>query len=203
MRFVILAIIIVTVVATIGIEVYAFQKESVRKPIFATATTMYQRTGSSTYMVGTSSTLSSGTKTYMNTQFGFIKFRYPGDFSLREERHTIEEATQYRVPLLSAILKRVGSYRLDQGTHEYAEVIVFNLYNLPESYFHNQSKQIIGNIEWSISIQTGSEYFMEARTSRGNYTYVFQLHSSKPQWLSSEAPTANVFEKLLSTASLQ
>jgi hypothetical protein len=150
-----------------------------------------------------SSTRSNEIKTYTNNEFGFIKFRYPGDFSLREERHTTEEATQYKIPLLSDILERAGSYQLDRGAHEYKEVIVFSIYNLPHSYFHNQTKKIIGNIEWSISLQTGSEYFMEARTSGVNYTYIFQLHSNKPQWLSSEAPTTDVLERLLSTVSFQ
>jgi len=176
-----------------------------------TTTIVYQRTTASpsitvvtpSLLGVATSTQSSAMKTYTNSQFGFIKFDYPGDFSLREERHTVEEATQYKIPLLTVILERTGSYRLDQGTHEYTEVITLGVYNLPESAFHNQTKKIFGNMEWWTSIQTGSEAFMEALTSRGNYTYVFQLHSTKPQWLSFESPPAAVLERLLSTVRFQ
>ncbi len=168
-----------------------------------TTTTVYRRTATSTSMGVTASTQSREIKTYTNNEFGSIKFHYPGDFSLREERHTVEAATQYQIPLLAVILERTGSYRLDRGTHEYTEIITFRIYNLPESYFHSQTKKLIGNIEWWTSIQTGSEYFMEALTRRGNYTYVFQLHSTRPRWLSFESPATDVLERLLSTASFQ
>jgi hypothetical protein len=173
------------------------------KTNLTTTTTVYQRTAASPSIEVATSTQSSAMKTYTNSQFGFIKFDYPGDFSLREERHTVEEATQYKIPLLTVILERTGLYSLDRGTREYTEVITLGIYNLPESAFHNQTKKIIGNMEWWTSIQTGSEYFMEARTSRGNYTYIFQLHSTKPQWLSFESPPADVLERLLSTVSFQ
>jgi len=173
------------------------------KTNWTTTTIVYQRIAAPTPIEVATSPQSSAIKTYANNQFGFIKFDYPGDFSLREERHAVEEATRYKIPLLAVILERTGSYRLDRGTHEYTEVITLGVYNLPESSFHNQTPKIIGNIEWWTSIQTGAEYFMQALTSRGNYTYLFQLHSTKPQWLSFEAPTTDVLERLLSTVSFQ
>ena len=179
------------------------QLDKSSKTNWSTTTIVYQRTAAPTSIDVATSTPSSEIKTYTNNQFGFIKFNYPGDFSLREERHTVEEATQYKIPLLVVILERTGSYTLDRGTHEYTEVITLGVYNLPESSFHNQTKKIIGNMEWWTSTRRGSEYFMEALTSRGNYTYVFQLHSTKPQWLSVESPTTAVLERLLSTVSFQ
>jgi len=173
------------------------------KTSWTTTTIVYQRIAALSSIEVATSPQSSSIKTYTNNQFGFIKFDYPGDFFLREERHTVEEATQYKIPLLTVILERTGSYRLDQGTHEYTEVITLGVYNLPESAFHNQTKKIFGNMEWWTSIQTGSESFMEALTSRGNYTYVFQLHSTKPQWLSFESPPTDVLERLLSTVRFQ
>jgi hypothetical protein len=179
------------------------QMDSSSKTNWTTTPIVYQRTAATPSIEVATSTPSSAMKTYTNNQFGFIKFNYPGDFSLREERHTVEEATQYKIPLLTVILERMGSYRLDRGTHEYTEVITLGIYDLPASSFHKQTKKIIGNMEWWTSIQTGSEYFMEALTSRGNYTYVFQLHSTKPRWLSFESPPADVLERLLSTVSFQ
>jgi hypothetical protein len=171
----------------------------------STTSTMQSSTQEDLVMESSSTSTAVAWNTYTSSDFGFISFRYPSDFSLSQKTNDQATEIQHNVPRLSLLLERTGSYFLNRSMHNYRELIEIDMYDRgkkwAEDYFTKDSATTLGGLQGWKTERSGSEQFIEVFTSKEPYVYVFQLHSTKPRWLqgSEDESSSGVFNKVLST----